>query len=201
MDEIRCQGVIIPVDHPTNWVNLMVAVEKKNTEKLRICINPRPLNKAIKREHYHLPTIKEITTRLNGAKYFSTLDARSGFWQKHGVQTLLGMINYVAKFAPNVSERQHLYASYLRKTTRGTGRHEQSLNDIKKILTETSPGILPYYDPKLPIGLQTDASKPSLCAVLIQDSAQNCLRFSIPYRDIRQICTDRKGTIGGSVRM
>ena len=39
------------------------------------------MNKAIKREHYHLPTIEEITTRLSGAKYFSTLDACSGFWQ------------------------------------------------------------------------------------------------------------------------
>ena len=44
-------------------------------------IDPRPLNKAIKREHYHLPTTEEITTRLSGAKYFSTLDACSGFWQ------------------------------------------------------------------------------------------------------------------------
>ena len=75
------QGIIVAVDQPTDWVNAMVVVEKKNTDKLRICIDPRPLNKAIKREHYHLPTIEEITTRLSGAKYFSTLDARSGFWQ------------------------------------------------------------------------------------------------------------------------
>ena len=75
---MRSQGVI-PFDHPTDWVNSMVAVAK-NTEKLRICNDPRLLNKSIKREH-HLPTIEEITTRLNGAKYFSTLDARSGFWE------------------------------------------------------------------------------------------------------------------------
>ena len=75
------QGIIVPVDQPTDWVNTMVVVENKHTEKLRICIDPRPLNKAIKREHYHLPTIEEITTRLSGAKYFSTLDASSGFWQ------------------------------------------------------------------------------------------------------------------------
>ena len=40
-----------------------------------------------------------------------------------------------------------------------------------KILTETSPGILRYYDPKLPIWLQGDASKSGLGTVLIQDSA------------------------------
>ena len=73
------QGIIVPVNQPTDWVNAMVVVEKKNMDKLRICIDPRPLNKAIKREHYHLPTIEEITTRLSGAKYFSTLNASSGF--------------------------------------------------------------------------------------------------------------------------
>ena len=75
------QGIIVPVDQSTDWVNAMVVVEKKNTEKLRICIDPRPLNKASKREHYLVPTIEEITTKLSGAKYFSTLDASSGFWQ------------------------------------------------------------------------------------------------------------------------
>ena len=81
LDEMCYQGVIVPADHPTDWVNVMVAVERKNTDKLRICIDPRPLNKAIKREHYYLPTIERITTRVSGAKYFSMLDTRSGFWQ------------------------------------------------------------------------------------------------------------------------
>ena len=81
LDDMCEQGVIIPVDQPSDWVNAMVVVEKKNSDKPRICIDPRPLNKAIKREHYHLPTIEEITTRLTGAKFFSTLDAQSGFWQ------------------------------------------------------------------------------------------------------------------------
>jgi transposase InsO family protein len=39
------------------------------------------LNKALLREHYQLPTQEEITSRLAGAKYFSKLDATSGFWQ------------------------------------------------------------------------------------------------------------------------
>ena len=47
--------IIEPVEKPTDWVNGLVIVEKPN-EKLRICLNPQPLNKAIKREHLHLPT-------------------------------------------------------------------------------------------------------------------------------------------------
>ena len=35
---------------------------------------------AIQREHYPLPTIEEIATRLHGAKVFAVLDVRNGFW-------------------------------------------------------------------------------------------------------------------------
>ena len=43
---------------------------------------PRDLNEAIKREHYQLPTIEEVATRLNRAKPFTVVDAKDGFWQK-----------------------------------------------------------------------------------------------------------------------
>lgn len=74
------QGVVERVDGPTDWVNSMVVV-KKMDGNLRICIDPKDLNKALKREHYQMPTIEEITVRMAGARYFSMLDARSGYWQ------------------------------------------------------------------------------------------------------------------------
>jgi len=49
--------------------------------KLRICMDPRDLNRAIKREHYQMPTIEEIATRLSGARVFTVVDAKNGFWQ------------------------------------------------------------------------------------------------------------------------
>ena len=57
----------------------MVVVPKKNGT-LRICLDPKDLNCAIQREHYPLPTIEDIATRLHGAKVFSVLDVRNGFW-------------------------------------------------------------------------------------------------------------------------
>ena len=57
----------------------MLAVPKKNG-KIRICVDPKDLNKAILRENYPMPTIEEIATRLHGAKVFSLLDAKNGFW-------------------------------------------------------------------------------------------------------------------------
>ena len=51
-----------------------------NGDKLRICLDPKDLNRAILREHYPLPTIEEVSTRLHGAKVFTKLDVRNGFW-------------------------------------------------------------------------------------------------------------------------
>jgi hypothetical protein len=41
-------GVIAKQDEPTDWVSSMVVVRKPG--KLRICLDPKDLNRAIKRE-------------------------------------------------------------------------------------------------------------------------------------------------------
>ena len=38
------------------------------------------LNKVIKREHYNIPTIQDVSSHLAGKKIFSTLDLKDGFW-------------------------------------------------------------------------------------------------------------------------
>ena len=86
LEEMVAANIIEQVDHPTDWVSSMLVVSKPSTEaegetKLRICLDPRDLNLAIKREHFPMPTIEEIATRLNGAKLFSVFDASNGFWQ------------------------------------------------------------------------------------------------------------------------
>lgn len=72
-------GVIAKVTAPTDWVNSMV-VSRKSNGKLRICLDPKDLNKAIKRCHHKTPTVEEITYNLSGAQYFSKLDAKNGYW-------------------------------------------------------------------------------------------------------------------------
>ena len=51
--------IIEPIQKPTDWVNGLAVVEKPNG-KLLVCLNPRSLNKSIKREHLHLHTAEEI---------------------------------------------------------------------------------------------------------------------------------------------
>ena len=80
LGRMEALGVITRQKEPTPWVNSMVTVVKPNG-KIRICIDPRDLNNAIQREHYHMKTIEEVVAEMPNAKVFSKLDATSGFWQ------------------------------------------------------------------------------------------------------------------------
>ena len=71
--------IIEKVSEPTDWVNSMVIAHKADGS-LRICIDPKDLNRVIRRTYHKTPTLEEITHKLNGAKYFSKLDAKSGYW-------------------------------------------------------------------------------------------------------------------------
>lgn len=73
-------GVICKETEHTDWVSPIVIVPKKDG-KIRVCLHPIQLNKAIQREHYQLPTRDEIHAKFKAAHYFSKLDARTGFWQ------------------------------------------------------------------------------------------------------------------------
>ncbi|KAI8498512.1 hypothetical protein Bbelb_237140 [Branchiostoma belcheri] len=297
LDRMEALGVIQKVDEPTEWVNSLVVVEKPRTGKLRICLDPRDLNKAIKREHYQLPTLEDVATRLAGSKYFSVVDARSGYWQicldeessklttfntafgryrftrlpfgvhsaqevfqkqmdnifqgldgvevivddilVHGptleehntrlrnmfqrarenrvklnedkcilaspevgyfghtltkdglkpdpkkieaitgmkppankaeVMTMLGMVNYLAKFTPNLSEVTAPIRELLRDDVEFVwdDKRERAFSDTKKVVAEAS--TLSYYDPSREVILQVDASKHGLGAVLLQDN-------------------------------
>ena len=80
LDKMEQLGVIKKQEDYTDWASPMVVVEKPN-KSLRICLDPRDLNKAIKREKYIIPNSEEIKAKLAGAKYFFKFDATSGFWQ------------------------------------------------------------------------------------------------------------------------
>ena len=79
LDTLIRQGIIAKVDRPTDWVNSCVYVTKPNG-KLRLCLDPKDLNKAIKRPHHYTPTLDDVLPMLNGAHFFTILDARSGYW-------------------------------------------------------------------------------------------------------------------------
>ena len=287
-------GVISKVTEPTEWVNSLVIVTKPNGD-LRVCLDPRNLNKAVKREHYKLITREEIMSKFANSKVFSKFDASSGFWQmkldenssdyccfnspfgrykflrlpfgicsasevfsrtiddifadikgvetnvddiivhgkddddhdetvvkmlnrcrevglklnkskcvmgvtelvfigdlltnegvkpdpskidaivnmdrpidKPGLQRFLGMVNYLARYIPDLSNRTAPLRVLLDKNNAWVWEHEQekAWNDLKEVLS--SEPILKYYDIDKPILVSSDASQSGIGCVLLQ---------------------------------
>ncbi len=302
LERLTDMNIITPVNVPTDWISALVVVKKPNTNKLRICIDPKPLNRALKRNHYPMMTIDDILPELSKAKCFTLADAKNGFWHvqldeessflttfetpwgrfrwlrmpfgispapeefqrrlndaisglnrvravhddvliygvgdtfeeaevdhdrkltlfldrcrdkniklnksklkfklpevpylghiltadglkidptkveairdmpaptdKHGVQRLLGMVNYLQKFAPNLSEATAPLRSLLKDKVHfrwDENVHGECLRRIKGILSE--PPVLKYFDNDIETTLQCDASQSGLGACLIQ---------------------------------
>lgn len=81
IDRMEKLGIISKVDIPTEFVNSMVTVKKRNKDDIRICLDPKDLNKQIMREHYPLKTREEILHEIGQPKYFTELDLTSAYWQ------------------------------------------------------------------------------------------------------------------------
>ncbi|XP_054274598.1 uncharacterized protein K02A2.6-like [Macrosteles quadrilineatus] len=80
LDDMLEKGVIVPVEHATDWCAPMVVCAKKGGG-VRICVDLSKLNNSVKRRFYPIPKIELSLAEIAGAKYFSKIDANSGFWQ------------------------------------------------------------------------------------------------------------------------
>ena len=294
IDRMLRLGVIVEETEPTPWVNSITIVQKP--DKIRVCLDPTKLNKAILQSPYPTRTVEEVIAKVANAKYFSVIDANSGYWQieldnkssklctfntpwgryrytrlpfgiktagdifiqemnsilyglsgvnviaddilvygssinehnerlesvfkrarevnlkfnpgkckickkevnyvghtlseagvrptkervqaildmppptdKAGIQRFLGMVGYIGKFIPNLSDIAQPLRLLLTKNVLWHWQHEQvkAFETLKKLLT-TAP-VLQFYDVEKPITLQVDASKSGLGAVLFQE--------------------------------
>ena len=77
-----------PVQEATPWINSFVLVEGKDKSgnlKLRICLDPTNLNKAIMREPYHFKTPEDIAHLIADACIITVCD-----WKKNsGINSLM----------------------------------------------------------------------------------------------------------------
>ena len=80
LDRLEQEGVIATVDCPTDWVHNLVITEKKNGS-MRICLDPKPLNVAIKREIHTIPTADDVQAQLCGKSVFTVVDMKDSYWQ------------------------------------------------------------------------------------------------------------------------
>ena len=79
LERLCSLGIIEPVEGHTDWINSIVPVAKPDGS-IRLCLDPKDLNKSIKRNQYYTKTVDEVSAELHGSKYFTVVDAKSGYW-------------------------------------------------------------------------------------------------------------------------
>ena len=129
------QGIIEKVDGPTPFVSPFVIVPKKDGG-VRLCVDMRMANKAIRRERHHKPTIDDLIHSMNGAKVFSKLDLRAGYHQL----TLAPESRYITTFATHQGLRRY------RKLTFGTCSASEIFQHIIQELLRDIPNVINISD-------------------------------------------------------
>ena len=101
---------------------------------------------------------------------------------KQDLETLLGTVNYLAKFTPNLAETTAPMRSLLKKDSEFVWdcAHQTAFDKMKLLIT--SAGALAYNDVKKEVTLEVDASKHGLGAVLMQEGipVANASKFLSP---------------------
>ncbi|GFU08455.1 retrovirus-related Pol polyprotein from transposon 17.6 [Nephila pilipes] len=250
-------GIISKVEEPTELVSNMVVID--SLKKLRICLDPRPLNEAIQRPHYPIPTANALVTKLQGVlpfglnsapeefqkamdeiyeededinPYFDDIALGSSTVEEHcrllsqtllkarkanlkfnelktqlsqtsvnylghvlsdegikpdpkkikaieqfatpnckeDLQRFLGMVTYLAKFTPHLSNLTHNLRQLLKKDSMWIwdANTERDFELIKQAIMKSA--CLKYFDKNKEVTVSVDASKNGLGAVLLQES-------------------------------
>ena len=79
LDRLVKEGIIMEVHEHTEWINSIVPVMKEDGS-LRLCLDPKDLNKVIERNQWYARTLDDILPELAQSKYFTIKDPTSGFW-------------------------------------------------------------------------------------------------------------------------
>lgn len=77
-DDLLKNGIIRHSNSP--YASPALLVDKASGAK-RLCIDYRQLNKITVKEKYPMPMIEDLVDRLQGCKYFTSLDLKSGYHQ------------------------------------------------------------------------------------------------------------------------
>ena len=78
LDRMLADGIISPASSP--WSSPVLMVRKK-TGEYRFCFDGRRLNEVTIQDSYPLPRIDVLLSKLSRAKFFSSVDLKSAYWQ------------------------------------------------------------------------------------------------------------------------
>lgn len=80
LEMLLAQGIIERVEGHSPWVSPMVPILKDSGD-VRLCIDMRRANTAVRRETHPLPLVEELLGSVSGAKIFSKVDIKDAYHQ------------------------------------------------------------------------------------------------------------------------
>ena len=81
VEGLRKCGVVEPCISPWGFAALIVHRQVHEEDKRRLAIDFRPLNSRTINDAFPMPDCDWVLSLLKRAKYYATLDLKSGFWQ------------------------------------------------------------------------------------------------------------------------
>lgn len=78
LQEMLANDIVEMAPGPVDWISPLLVVPKGKGD-VRLCVDMRKPNKAIKREHYPLPTIETYLNQLRDSSVFSKIDISSAY--------------------------------------------------------------------------------------------------------------------------
>ena len=141
LDHLESLGIIEDVEGPTPWVSPLVIIPKKNGD-VRLCIDMRMANRAIRRERHPTPTTDDLIHTLNGATVFSKLDLRSGYHQL----TLAPESRYITTFATHKGLKRYTRLNF------GTNSASEMFQKVVNEQIRDIPGSLNVSDDVIVFG-------------------------------------------------
>jgi hypothetical protein len=162
-DDVKIQGST----EERHDIHLLETVEKAQQAGLKF--NPDKCVIRKQRIEYlgRIITPQGIEPCPKKVKCITTLAAPT---DKQELQSLLGTVNFMSTFIPNLTKKTHLMRGLLKRDAHfvWTSDMQKELDTIKEDIA--SAVQLVHYDPNKPAVIETDASLKGLGAVLIQDN-------------------------------
>jgi hypothetical protein len=98
LNELEQKGYIRPSS--SSWGAQILFVKKKYGS-MRLCVDYRALNEVTVKNKYPLPRIDDLFDQLKGAKYFSKIDMRSGYYQQRIRPRDVPKTTFVTRYGQN----------------------------------------------------------------------------------------------------
>ena len=140
----------------------------EQTRKSNLCLNYEKLLIKQKSVKFFGNVYSAEGVRADPQKVAAIADMRPPE-SKSEVKSFLGMVNYLQRFIPRLSEHTKLLRDLDRKGVHFVwgDEHQQTFEEVKSLVTESM--LLTYYDRKKPVTLQCDYSENGIGVALVQD--------------------------------